>query len=121
MSTNYYAFGPFPGGGSDGEGLHIGQSAAGWVFLFRAHDAPDLASRAAWVEFLAQPGVVIRNEYGREVSTSEMVETMSARRGQEGRLLRRRGLRSSLDAHPHWANRYLVDAEGYEFSRREFH
>lgn len=36
MSVNYYAFGPFPGGPPDGEGLHIGQSVAGQRFLFRA-------------------------------------------------------------------------------------
>lgn len=120
MSANYYAFGPFPGGEADGEGLHIGQSIAGWVFLFRAHDALGLDSRKAWVEFLDRPGVAIRAEHGCEVPASEMVETMSARRDQDDRLLRRRGLRSSLDAHPHWADRYLVDAEGYEFSRREF-
>lgn len=37
MSVNYYAFGPFPGGRPDGDGLHIGQHAAGQRFLFRAH------------------------------------------------------------------------------------
>jgi hypothetical protein len=120
MSTNYYAFGPFPGGEQDGEGLHIGQTAAGWVFLGRAHDDLGLTSREAWAEFLARPDVAIRNEYGREVSASEMVETMAERRDSSGCLLRRRGLRNSLDAHPSWADHYLVDAEGYEFSRREF-
>jgi len=121
VSVNYYAFGPFPGGEADGEGLHIGQSVAGWRFLFRAHDALGLTSRETWAEFLEQPGVAIRAEHGREVPVSEMVETMSARRGSDGLLLRRRGLRCSLDAHPHWADRYLVDAEGYELCRRKFH
>ncbi|MET7975751.1 hypothetical protein ABZW44_22450 [Streptomyces mirabilis] len=120
MSTNYFAFGPFPGGEPDGEGLHIGQSAAGWTFLLRAHDDLGLISRAAWVEFLEVPGVVIRDEYGREVSTKELIETISARRGANGLFLRRRGFRSALDAHPHWADHCLVDAEGYELSRRAF-
>ena len=109
-----------PGGEIDGEGLHIGKTSAGWVFLGRAHDDLGLTSRAAWADFLGRADVAIRNEYGREISLAEMVETMSTRRGADGRLLRRHGIRSSLEAHPHWAEDYLVDAEGYEFSRREF-
>jgi hypothetical protein len=120
VSTNYYAFGSFPGGEVSGDGLHIGQTAAGWTFLFRAHDELGLTSRSAWAEFLGSPGIAISNEYGREVPVAEMVETMTARRGADGLLLRRRGFRSALDAHPDWADRCLVDAEGYELSRREF-
>lgn len=120
MSTNYYAFGPFPGGEPDGEGLHIGKTAAGWVFLGRAHDGLGLTSRTTWMAFLEKPDVAILNEYGREVPVAEMAETMAARRGSDGHLLRRYGFRSSLDAHPGWAGRRLVDAEGYEFSRQEF-
>lgn len=120
MSTNYYAFGPFPGGEPDGEGLHIGKTSAGWIFLGRAHDDLGLTSRASWSAFLSQPDVVIRNEYGREVPKAEMAETMAVRRGADGRLLRRHGFRSALDAHPGWADRCLVDDEGNEFSRREF-
>ncbi|MFF7096403.1 hypothetical protein ACFY9A_29010 [Streptomyces rubradiris] len=32
MSVNFFAFGPFPGGEPEGEGLHIGQSAIGLRF-----------------------------------------------------------------------------------------
>lgn len=120
MSTNYYAFGPFSGGEPDGEGLHIGKTSAGWVFLGRAHDELGLTSREAWTTFLEQPGVTILNEYGRDVPVTEMVETMAARRGSDGRLLHRHGFRTALGAHPGWADRCLVDAEGYEFSRQEF-
>jgi hypothetical protein len=120
VSTNYYAFGPFPGGERDGEGLHIGKTAAGWVFLGRAHGDLGLTSRSAWAAFLEQSDVAVRNEYGREVPLAEMVETMAARRGADGALLRRYGFRCALDAHSEWANRCLVDAEGYEFSLHEF-
>lgn len=120
MSTNYYAFGPFPGGEPDGEGLHVGKTAAGWVFLFRVHGDLGLTSRAEWVEFVGRADVAVRNEYGREVSVAEMTEAMSARRGPDGRLLRRYGFRNALDAHPRWADHCLVDGEGYELSHREF-
>jgi hypothetical protein len=58
MSVNYYAFGPFPGGEPDGEGLHIGQYAHGHQFLMRAHPEQGLTTLADWMTFLRQPHVV---------------------------------------------------------------
>lgn len=78
MSVNYYAFGPFPGGRRDGGGLHVGQSAAGQRFLFRAHPDQGLTTLADWLAFLHRPGVTLRNEYGRAVTVQEMRETMTA-------------------------------------------
>ncbi|MFF9628356.1 hypothetical protein ACF1GQ_05125, partial [Streptomyces fradiae] len=64
MSTNYYAHGPFPGGDPDGEGLHIGQHAAGWRFLFHAHPSLGLTTLDDWRPFLRQPGTTLKDECG---------------------------------------------------------
>ncbi|MEU9849281.1 hypothetical protein [Streptomyces sp. NPDC047985] len=112
MSTNYYAFGPFPGGDLDGEGLHIGQTAAGWRFLFRAHDSQGITTFPDWEHFLRNNDVAIRNEYGREVTIDEMVETMVMITDQEGNPLRARFRRD--DEH-----RYVTSG-GHYFCRRDF-
>ncbi|MFH8867151.1 hypothetical protein [Streptomyces griseus] len=112
MSTNYYAFGPFPGGNPDGEGLHIGQTAAGWRFLFRAHNSLGITTLPDWEHFLRAPDVTIRDECGIDLSVDEMVETMKATTGREGYPLRAR-LRSDDD------HRYVTSG-GYAFDRREF-
>lgn len=85
MSTNYYAFGPFPGGeatdpdGSTREGLHIGQRAGGSRFLFASHPGLGLTTYKAWSEFIRRPDVTIRAESGYEVTVEEMDETMTER------------------------------------------
>ncbi|MEU2403398.1 hypothetical protein ABZ609_03595 [Streptomyces rubiginosohelvolus] len=112
MSTNYYAFGPFPGGDPDGEGLHIGQTAAGWRFLFRAHNSLGITTLPDWEHFLRATDVMIRNEYGRDVTVDEMVETMKGTTGQDGFPLRQR-FRND-DEH-----RYVTSG-GHAFCRRDF-
>ncbi|WP_405479859.1 hypothetical protein [Streptomyces anulatus] len=112
MSTNYYAFGPFPGGDPDGEGLHIGQTAAGWRFLFRAHNSLGITTLPDWEHFLRATDVAIRNEYGRDASVDEMVEMMEETTDREGFPLRPR-FRSDDD------HRYVTSG-GHSFCRREF-
>ena len=112
MSTNYYALGPFPGGEPEGEGLHIGQSAAGWRFLFRAHPEQGLTTLADWLAFLGRDGVAIRNEYGREVALEEMQQTMTETTGYRDAPLRPRFRYDT-------PNEYVTSG-GHAFSRREF-
>lgn len=112
MSTNYYAFGPFPGGSADGEGLHIGQSSAGWRFLFRAHPDLGLTTFADWSALIDRDDVQIRNECGREVTADEMRQTMTETTGYRGAALRARFHYDSPD-------RY-ISSGGHAFSRREF-
>lgn len=101
MSTNYYAFGPFPGGEATSEGLHIGQHAAGWRFLFASHPQLDLTTYKAWAEFIRRPDVTIRDEYGREITVDEMDETMTERQDSVGRPRRARfGPYSYPSLHP---------------------
>jgi hypothetical protein len=112
MSTNYYAHGPFPGGDPDSEGLHIGQHAAGWRFLFHAHASLGLTTLDDWLTFLNREGVTIHDEYGSEISIDEMTATMTQTRGAEGHPLRERGRTS--DEH------HYVAPGGHAFSRRDF-
>ncbi|MEU1787068.1 hypothetical protein ABZ553_14585 [Streptomyces sparsogenes] len=71
MSTNYFAFGPFPGGEADSEGLHIGQHAGGWEFLWHAHNDHGLTCTDTWLRFLSREGVTIETEYGTVVPLTD--------------------------------------------------
>ena len=114
MSTNYYAFGPFPGGEATGEGLHIGQAAFGWRFLLRAHPDQGLTSFAAWKAFLFRPDVTIRSESGREVSPAELGARIVERRdGTDLPLKARFGIRGPSRPGE------LRDADGYELYARD--
>lgn len=112
MSTNYYAFGPFPGGDPSGEGLHLGQSAAGWRFLFRAHPEQGLTTLDDWLQFLRRDDVNIRDEYDRDVTVQEMEQTMTETESAVGRPKRAR-FRLDTD------DRYVTSG-GHAFYRREF-
>lgn len=110
MPTNYYVTGRFVDG--SGEGLHIGQTAAGWRFLFRAHPGHGLTTGPDWIAFLRENRVTIRNEYGREVSVDEMEKTITETEDAGGRLLRPRFRRDSGD--------HYIDSAGHAFSRVDF-
>ncbi|MFJ3950253.1 hypothetical protein ACIPXV_09310 [Streptomyces libani] len=117
MSVNFYAFGPFPGGDTSGEGLHIGQHASVHRFLFRAHPEMGLVSRAAWAEFIRRPDVSIKAEHGRDISGAEMEETWLRRQDSRGWPLKSRfGIRRGSDLRAG----ELIDAEGYELYDGEF-
>jgi len=117
MSVNFYAFGPFPGGDTAGEGLHIGQHASVHRFLFRAHPAMGLTSRAAWAEFIRRPDVSIKAEHGRDISVEEMEETWNRRTDVKDWPLKSRfGIRRGSDLR----SGEFVDSEGYELYAGEF-
>ena len=114
MSTNYYAFGPFPGGEPDGEGLHLGQTAAGWRFQFRAHPELGVTDLLTWRAFVLQTAERIVTEFGRELTPDEMVETATARVDGDGRQLRLRARRG------YERDGYTVDDLGNTFCAHEF-
>ena len=114
MSVNYYAFGPFPGGEPDGEGLHIGQYAGSSRFLMRSHPDRNLTTLADWMTFLRQDHVVIRAEHGVQYSADEMEATIRQRHASDGSPLRRRWV------HRYERPGYHVDPEGVEFCAQEF-
>lgn len=89
MSTNYYAHGPFPGGDTDG-GLHIGQTAAGWRFLYRGWPEHGLTTYQAWANLLRQPGVTIKAESGYTLTFDQMDATLTEVRDSRGWPLKER-------------------------------
>jgi hypothetical protein len=106
MSTNFYAFGPFPGGEPDGDGLHIGQAAGGHRFLFHSHPDLDLTTYTAWSQFIRRPDVTIRAEYGYDLTPEQMDNVMTEARDSRGWPLRtrygaRRGLPGYHQDGPH--------------------
>ncbi|MGW6578877.1 hypothetical protein ACWF76_05630 [Streptomyces globisporus] len=111
MSTNYYAFGPFPGGDADSEGLHIGQHVGGWEFLWRAHDNPGVICTDTWRKFLDAPGVTIRTEAGVEVPLEDFWRHATLRPAQAGLYQMRARTRSIVD----WR-----DQRGCPFSQADF-
>lgn len=116
MSTNYYAFGPFPGGEAETEGLHIGQAAAGWRFLFRAHPEQGITSLTDWRALLLQQATRITNEYGVEYTPDEMIEIGTQRATDDERWPLKRRIPRPFEA----PDGYHVDAEGFEFCAHEF-
>ncbi|MFF7335480.1 hypothetical protein [Streptomyces sp. NPDC008150] len=113
MTVNYYAFGPFPGGSPNGEGLHVGQSAAGLRFLFRAHPDLGLTTHAEWLAFITRPDVEIRTEAARDVTAEEMQDTMTETTDGRGLPLRQRFRFENKD-------RYIT-AGGHAFYLRDFY
>lgn len=118
MSTNYYAFGPFPGGEETGEGLHIGQAAAGWRFLFHAHEKPRLVTLLDWRSLLLQQATSIKDEYGAEYTRDEMIEIATERLNdnEDQPLKARFGARTAerlLDGHH-------LDPDGHAFYNGDF-
>lgn len=86
MATNYYAHSNFTSGDARG-GLHIGQSAGGFRFLFRSWPGDSLTTYQAWHDFLRQPGITILAEPGYNIAPDEMDRIMTAARGYRDRLL----------------------------------
>ena len=76
MSTNYYVtvFGVV-------EDLHFGKSSAGWVFSLRVHPERGIHTLYDWTALLADSANTVRDEYGRVVSTQEMLDTVMNRKG----------------------------------------
>lgn len=111
MSTNYYAFGPFPGGNTV-KGLHIGQAAAGWRFLWRTHPEQGITSLSDWRTLLAE-ATRVEDEYGREFTADEVVE-IGARASTQDRVLKSRFHGDRLRDGEH------LDDDGNAFCAHEF-
>ncbi len=90
MGTNYYLTEkpPCECCGREYEQLHIGKSSAGWTFALHVADPDDdcpVVPRdlLGWRELLGGPGA-IKDEYGRELSSSQMIDVI-ANRGRKER------------------------------------
>lgn len=82
MGTNYYLHkknDTCPTCGHRETPLHIGKSSAGWCFSLHVYPEMGINDLPDWVERWSAPDVVIRDEYGQEVSPDEMLRACTAR------------------------------------------
>lgn len=78
MGTNYYwSSNPCEACGVSKKKLHVGKSSAGWVFALRVHHDEGIHSYGDWAERF--PHGIINDEYGRPVSTEEMIKVITER------------------------------------------
>jgi hypothetical protein len=79
MGTNYYVRPEYdrPDLEREEEGIHLGKSAAGWVFTFRAypHASPPVMDFGAWTGLL-ELGTVY-DEYRRPVDQGELLDLIA--------------------------------------------
>jgi hypothetical protein len=82
MGTNYYVEAE-PSCQTCGRGyeqIHIGKSSAGWVFHLHVYPEDGIHDLADWQQ--RWKGKTIRDEYGRKVSETEMLDVIT-KRGRE--------------------------------------
>lgn len=100
MGTNYFAAkqccercGTVP------DLIHIGKSAAGWPFMFRADEKLGAHDWPTWRRALSRPGLSIQDEYGRAIGLDELnVYIVSARIYWDSPLVRNAdGIQVTLD------------------------
>lgn len=82
MGTNYYLHTkpdckccgrPF-------EALHIGKSSAGWCFALHVFPEEGINTLQEWRELWSKSGSFIRDEYGQDISVSEIERLITERR-----------------------------------------
>jgi hypothetical protein len=76
MSTNFYVK-----VAADNTELHFGKSSAGWVFKVRQYPGHGLYTLYDWMSLLASPCNTVRDEYGNDVSVTELLNTVMNRVG----------------------------------------
>lgn len=78
MGTNYYIKGErCEHCGRADEDKHIGKSSAGWVFSLRIYPEEGIESLTDWKKFWRGKGIY--DEYGRDVSKTEMLRIITKR------------------------------------------
>ena len=85
MGTNFYwivSSAPCPVCGhneSNGNGLHIGKSSAGWCFSLHVYPEDRINSLKDWVDRWFLPDSVIEDEYGVQYTVYEMMDMIKKR------------------------------------------
>lgn len=83
MGTNYYLSLPTcPHCTRLEEKLHIGKSSMGWCFSLHVMPERGILDLEDWEATWAQPGMVIRNEYGEVLTPGEMLQAVIDRQGK---------------------------------------
>lgn len=67
-------------GRSDNEEIHIGKSSAGWCFMLHVDPAKEIEGLADWLERWFRDGSRIRDDYGTDITATEMWAIVMCRR-----------------------------------------
>ena len=84
MGTNYYLHkksDACPTCGHREGPRHIGKSSAGWCFLLAVYPNDGILDLADWVARWSAPEVLIRDEYGQDVTPAQMLAEVTERHG----------------------------------------
>lgn len=79
MGTNYYVYITSEDATKDAEELHIGKSSSGWVFSLRVYPDQGIRTLYDWLPVLLDSQNTIRDEYAHNITSAEMLRTISAR------------------------------------------
>ena len=80
MGTNYYLFGKqCPTCLRSDPPLHIGKSGAGWAFSLHVIPEKDIHNLFDWIRLFLQEDKRIEDEYGRHMSTEDMLRIIMCR------------------------------------------
>ena len=84
MGTNYYLEGkkPCPHCGRGYADLHIGKSSGGWTFALHVYPENGINTLEDWKPLLR--GGKIKDEYGRDVTFTDMLATITKRSHPQG-------------------------------------
>ena len=83
-------------------GKHIGKSSAGWRFALRIYPEQGINTFYDWMKILSKEDVVIKNEYGDQVSFSDLVDNILNR------------------SHPNGLDGESVDGQTFQYINVEF-
>lgn len=124
MGTNYYAVTEIcPHCGRFDKEIHIGKYSAGWTFSFhgyRDYCAPfedlKIETYSQWLDFLTQPSVQIRDEYGTNLALESLKDLIERKRVNT--------LNHTIESrkdYPAYAKDFCwLDPEGHSFSSRDW-
>ena len=82
MGTNYYLNKEVCGHCGRGDGpLHIGKSSMGWYFALHVDPENGIKDLEDWEKLFRDPKNKIEDEYGRPLTTDEMISEINNRQG----------------------------------------
>lgn len=98
MGTNFYLYKNTCRHCGRGDApLHIGKSSAGWCFALHVLPEEGIKDLDDWKKRFEGAGNTIKDEYGREVTPEEMIETITKREGNLGKTRKAPTMYDSLE------------------------
>ena len=82
MGTNYYAIKKCTCCGNE-DSYHIGKSSGGWTFSLHVEPNEDINDLQDVLKIIEDPERIVKDEYDRVLSKSEMLDTIKNRKCEE--------------------------------------